>query len=103
DDEDLATAINAIIDMQGGQVVVNKGQVIASLPLRIAGLIAEEESNVVYDRMKQLTHAAKDLGAKPSDPFMTLSFVTLATVPKLKITDKGLVDVPAGKLVSLFA
>ncbi|MBE0449023.1 MAG: adenine deaminase [Actinobacteria bacterium] len=102
DDEDIATAVNTIIDMQGGQVVVNKGEVRASLPLRIAGLIAEEDSNEVYDRMKILTQAAKDLGAKPSDPFMTLSFITLATVPKLKITDKGLVDVAAGKLVNLF-
>jgi len=102
DDEDIAAAVNAVIDMQGGQVVVNRGQIRAALPLRIAGLIAEEESDEVYNRMKELTKTAKDLGAKLSDPFMTLSFISLATVPKLKITDKGLVDVEAGKIVSLF-
>lgn len=101
-DEDLSAAVNAIIDMQGGFVIVNKGQVLASLPLRIAGLISEEDSREVYNKLNKLNDEAKNLGIKLKDPFLTLSFLTLATVPKLKITDKGLVDTTIGELVGLF-
>jgi len=102
DDEDLAAAINAVIEMQGGFVVVDKGSVVASLPLRIAGLMSEESSDEVYRKLNDLKKAARELGSKISDPFMTLSFLTLATVPKLKITNKGLVDATIGELVNLF-
>lgn len=102
EDEDIAMAVNTVIDMQGGLVVVDNGEVLASLPLRIAGLMSEEEGREVYNKLKALQQVAKELGTKPSDPFMALSFITLATVPKLKITDKGLVDVSIGELVNLF-
>jgi len=102
EDGDLAAATNAIIEMQGGFVIVDKGSVIASLPLRIAGLMSEESSDEVYRKLNDLKKAARELGSKISDPFMTLSFLTLATVPKLKITNKGLVDSTIGELVNLF-
>lgn len=102
DDKDIAAAVNAVIEMQGGFVAVNKGKVVSSLPLRIAGLMSEESSDEVYNKLNDLKKAAKELGSKVSDPFMTLSFLTLATIPKLKITDKGLVDTTIGELVSLF-
>lgn len=103
DDEDMAVAVNEIINMQGGLVAVNKGKVLSSLQLRIAGLMSEEDSNTVYTRLKELRKATAELGTSLDDPFMTLSFITLATVPKLKITDKGLVNVVMDELVSLFA
>ncbi len=102
DDRDTALAANTVINMQGGLAVVDKGEVLATLSLRIAGLMSEEEGTEVYNKLKTLQQVAKDLGAKPSDPFMALSFITLATVPRLKITDKGLVDVSIGELVNLF-
>lgn len=102
DNENIAVAVNAIIDMQGGQVVVDKGQIVAALPLKIAGLFSEEESDVVYSKSKELSAAARSLGSKIHEPFMILSFASLPTVPKLKITDKGLIDVAQGKLVDLF-
>jgi len=102
DDEDIAVAVNAIIDIRGGLVAVNKGKVLSALQLRIAGLMSEDDSTTVYTRLKELRKATADLGTHLEDPFMTLSFITLATVPKLKITDKGLVDVGMEEVVSLF-
>ncbi|HEY3374100.1 MAG TPA: adenine deaminase [Candidatus Aquicultor sp.] len=101
-DEDMANAVNAVIDMQGGLVAVNDGAILATLQLRIAGLMSEGESDEVYDNLKAMQKIARDLGTQLSDPFMTLSFLTLATVPSLKITDKGLVNSTSGELVPLF-
>jgi len=64
--------------------------------------MSEDDSTTVYTRLKELRKATADLGTHLEDPFMTLSFITLATVPKLKITDKGLVDVGMEEVVSLF-
>lgn len=101
-DADIAAAVNAVIEMQGGFVAVDDGEVLATLPLSIAGLMSEEESGEVYNKLKRLQAIIKDLGCKLSDPLMILSFLTLATVPKLKITDKGLVDTTIGEIVGLF-
>ncbi|MEW5706105.1 MAG: adenine deaminase [Actinomycetota bacterium] len=102
DDNDIAVAVNAIIEMQGGVAIAESGKVVASLPLRIAGLISEETSEDVYKKLDELNKKARELGSRLNNPFMTLSFITLATVPKLKITDKGLVDTTIGELVNLF-
>lgn len=103
DDADMAKAANAVISQQGGIVMVDKGKVIGSLPLKIAGLMSEEDGETVYKKLKKMHGLAKDLGSKLGDPFMALSFLTLATVPELKITDKGLVNSARGELTSLFA
>jgi adenine deaminase len=46
--------------------------------------------------------AYRALGGNLAAPFMALSFLALAVIPSLKITDKGLVDVDAFELVSLW-
>jgi adenine deaminase len=88
--------------MGGGLVVVLDGKVLASLPLPIAGLMAEASVSQVNSRLTALHQAAKTLGCKLPDPFMTLSFLSLPVIPELKITDKGLVDVNQFKIVPLF-
>ena len=69
------------------------GEVKASLPLPVAGLISLETAEGVVTQMGKLLQAAKELGAIPKNPFQTLSFLTLPVIPALKLTDKGLVDV----------
>ena len=101
-DEDILKAIMAMKAMGGGLVVVLEGKVLASLPLPIAGLMAEASVSQVNLRLTALHRAAKTLGCKLPDPFMTLSFLSLPVIPELKITDKGLVDVNQFKIVPLF-
>lgn len=92
--EDMAVAVNHIIDMQGGVVVVKNGKVIGDLPLRISGLMTDELSaDELTERMKHLHELVKvELNCKAHAPFMHLAFLSLTTSPKWKITDKGLVD-----------
>jgi adenine deaminase len=52
--------------------------------------------------MEALGHVAHRLGVGLPHPYLALSFVTLAVVPRLKLTDRGLVDVDAGQIVPLW-
>jgi adenine deaminase len=101
-DNDLAEVVNRIISMQGGLVAADGGKVVSSLPLRIAGIVSEESTNAVNAGLNDLNKTVKQLGCHLSEPYMTLSFLTLATVPKLKITDKGLIDTEHSQRVPLF-
>lgn len=99
-DSDMVTAINRIIDMNGGIVVVDGGKILAELPLTIAGLMSTLPTEEVVERIIALKESAKSLGCVLDDPFMVLSFVQLAVIPKLRITNFGLVDVDKGKFVN---
>ena len=101
-DRDMLFAVNEIIRLKGGQVVVEDGNVIESLPLPIAGLMSDKSLNEVKCGVERVNLAAKRLGCKLTHPFMSLSFLSLPVIPELKITDKGLVDVEKSKIVSLF-
>ena len=101
-DVDILKAVEVIQAMGGGLVAVSEGKVLASLPLPIAGLMSEASVAQVNLQLAALLRAAKTLGCKIPDPFMTLSFLSLPVIPELKITDKGLVDVNQFKFVPLF-
>jgi adenine deaminase len=101
-DQDILKAVEAIQSMSGGIVIVSDGSVLASLPLPIAGLMSELSVTQVYLQLENLHRAAKNLGCKIPNPFMILSFLSLAVIPELKITDKGLVDVTQFKFIPLF-
>ena len=93
-DEDMAFAVNRIAQNKGGIVVVKDGQVIAELPLEIAGIMTEKPLTEVNDLLEQAKDAAYSLGVgKGIDPFMTLSFMALPVIPTLRLTTLGVVDV----------
>lgn len=99
-DSDIVTAVNTIIDMGGGMVVVNNGSVVESLPLEIAGLMTDADIDYVNGKIDSLKQAAYSIGVnKNIDPFMTLSFVSLPVIPHLKLTTLGVVDVDKFELL----
>jgi adenine deaminase len=101
-DQDMLKTVEIIQAMGGGLTAVLNGKVLASLPLPIAGLMSEAPVAKVNLQLEALHQAAKNLGCKIPDPFMTLSFLSLPVIPELKITDKGLVDVNRFRFVPLF-
>ena len=101
-DEDMLVAANRVIELGGGLVISNNGKVVAELPLPIAGLMSDLSSEEVAERLGILKKVLKDFGSVLPDLFMTLSFVQLAVIPKLKLTNMGLVDVTKNKFVHLF-
>jgi adenine deaminase len=92
--EDMAVAVNRIIELQGGLVLVKEDKVIGELSLRIGGLMTDELSaDELTKQMSFLTRLAQEeLKCEAHAPFMHLAFLSLTTSPKWKITDKGVVD-----------
>jgi adenine deaminase len=98
-DGDIAAAVNALIDMHGGVVVVSEGKIQGSLPMPIAGLISDRDAVSAQAAMDDMKRQAWALGvSKDIDPIMTLSFVSLPVIPHLKLTTLGVVDVDAFRL-----
>lgn len=98
-DQDIFAAIKEIERIQGGLVAVAGGKIKGSLALPIAGLLSEEPLEAVVPKLEQLQKIAADLGCVLPSPFATLSFLALPVIPELRLTDKGLVDVVAFKLL----
>jgi adenine deaminase len=90
-----------VAELEGGLVVVADGAVRAALPLPIGGLMSDLPFEAVAERLEQVEAAARELGCRAQRPFMALSFLALSVIPRLKLTDRGLVDVDAWRLVPL--
>jgi adenine deaminase len=101
-DADILTAARAVAEMGGGLAAVVDGKVVGRVSLSVAGLMSERPLETVRQEMDALLAAARDLGSSLPNPFMSLSFLALPVIPKLKLTDKGLVDVDAFDFVPLF-
>ena len=100
-DEDMLFAVKEIERMNGGIVVVEDGSVLARLPLPVAGLMSNEDLYTVSYQLKKVDNALRKLGSD-KEMLMTFFFIQLAVIPKLKLTDRGLVDVSKQRFVSLF-
>ena len=101
DDGDIFAAIKEVEQNQGGLAVAADGMAQASLPLPIAGLLSPEPLETVAAKIEDLERLARELGCSVHSPFSVLSFLALPVIPELKLTDMGLVDVMAGKLLEL--
>lgn len=93
EDGAMQRAVQAIREMNGGLAVADAHQILASLPLPVAGLMSDRPIHDVRAAYDRLQHAARSLGSTLHDPFMAMSFMALEVIPKLKLTDRGLVDV----------
>ncbi len=100
-ERDLSEAINRLIDIDGGIVVYDGRHRFEQLSLPIAGLMTDATPEEVSASLTGLKALAHELGCSLSEPFLQLSFLALPVIPKLKITDRGLVDVTQFKVVSV--
>ncbi len=99
-EEEMSAAVNALIEMQGGIVVVKEGKVTASLPLTVAGIMSKESLTTVNTMLEQAKEVAYAQGVTEEiDPFMTLSFLSLPVIPTLRLTTKGVYDVISGEFL----
>lgn len=90
-DEDLARAVNMVMQQQGGlAVAANESQMV--LPLPVAGLMSVNDGWSVANNYIKIVQQTRQLGTTLGSPFMTLSFMALLVIPKLKLSDLGLFD-----------
>ena len=97
---DMAVAVNQVVRDNGGIAVVDGGQITGCVPLEIAGLMSEAPLVQVNETLEAAKEAAFRQGvSKGVDPFMTLSFMALPVIPKLRLTTRGVVDVESQQYI----
>ncbi|KLT66306.1 adenine deaminase [Pedobacter sp. BMA] len=91
DDANICEAVNLVIKEKGGVVAIgnDKRQVLA---LPVAGLMSNQNGYQVAESYTRIDQFAKEMGSTLEAPFMTLSFMALLVIPRLKLSDKGLFD-----------
>jgi adenine deaminase len=100
-DSDILKAALALEEMGGGFVCVVDGEVQASVPLPLGGLVSSLPVAELVQQLRRLDAAAAALGCTLEHPCMTLSFLSLSVIPSLKLTDQGLIDVETFTLLPL--
>jgi len=100
-DEDMAATVGRLVELGGGLVVVDGGDVTAELPLPVAGLLSDRPLDEVIAASEATVAAVHALGSDVPSPFQSLAFLALSVIPSLKLTDHGLVDVDRFELVPL--
>jgi len=90
-DSEIVSAINQIIDSKGGILACDEDKTIL-LSLPVGGLMSNEEGQVIARRYEEAGNMVKEMGSQLKAPFMTVAFMSLLVIPKLKLTDKGLFD-----------
>ncbi len=97
-DTDIVKAINVVIEEQGGISCVNENK-IKVMGLTVAGLMSLEDPYKVAADYTEIDKMSKGLGSQLGSPYMTLSFMALLVIPRLKLSDRGLFDGDQFKLL----
>ena len=87
----------------GGFAVVRDGVVVASLALPFGGLMSAAPPAQIEQGLRRLRQASAGIGCELAEPFLQLAFLSLPVIPKLKLTDRGLVDVDKFALIPVRA
>jgi adenine deaminase len=90
--ESMATAINRLAALGGGQVVAHGNEVLAELPLPVAGMLSDISAAEMVAAEAALEAAAHTLGELPERPFARFLFTQITTLPEWSLTDRGLVE-----------
>ena len=99
-EEDMAAAVNRIVELQGGIVVLKNQRTLAEVRLSVAGIMSDDTLKNVNTALEYAKDIAFTLGVnREIDPFMTLSFMSLPVIPKLRLTTRGVIDVKTQQYV----
>jgi adenine deaminase len=102
DDLDMAMAANETVRLGGGIVLFDKGKILEALPLPIAGVMSYESLETVAAKLKKVNAILSEAGSTFSKPLNVLFFTTFVTLPEIRFTDKGIVDVKNRCYTTLF-
>lgn len=97
DDTSIKSIIDKVKNSNGGIYTLLDGE-FDYCPLEVGGLMTNLSIAETYDNFKRLLNNVDGLGF--DELFLAMSFLTLDVIPHLKITDQGLYDFDANKLLS---
>ena len=102
-DEDMALCANILIVAGGGLAIVDEGRVLEKIEFPFGGIFSVDSWPKVATGLKRIQRCLRERGSPFEKPMSALSFLTFVTLPVLRITARGLVNVKERKIVPLFA
>ena len=94
DPKSIAAAVERVVSLGGGIVLLEQGKPVLEIPLPLAGLMTESPSFETALRHQQaLLDAARQRGYPFHDILYSLLFLTCDFLPGLRLTSLGLIDV----------
>jgi adenine deaminase len=102
-DDEMAFAVEKLIEQEGGIILVKDSQVVDVMPMEIGGIMSSQSGEWVSATLGRIHDTAhSELGVNESlEPVMVLTFMSLAVIPEIKLTDMGLFDVSKFKFISI--
>lgn len=102
-DNDMAIAVNSLINIGGGIAIVSMGKLLEYISLSVGGLMTQDDCFEVLRKVKSLNRIARNFGIKEGfDPFITLAFLALPVIPEIKITARGIFEYKKFDFIDLF-
>ena len=98
-DQDMATALNRMLDLKGGIVLVKDGSIVSEIPLPIGGIQSTHNMKTLLQQIKAMRGSLKALGCELDDPMFTIHFLCMAGLPYIRIHSKGIMDVVTQKIL----
>ena len=95
----MASAVNHVIKLGGGQAAVNDGNVLADVNLPIGGMLADVSISEMAEKERQLNRAAQQLGSKLERPLFDILFLTIVEARDYGLTHKGIFQSASGEFV----
>ncbi len=102
EESDLAIAVNRIIELQGGMVLVKKREIVEEIPLPVCGVMSELPLDILAEKEYNFNKLLHSDGCRMANPFLWLQTLSFTGLPYYKLTDKGLVNVKENCIISLF-
>ena len=101
-DTDMLAAMERMLTLGGGMVVVSNGTVRAEVPFPVGGITSERSMAVLGAEILAFQRALHELGCVRADPFLSMQVLTFTAIPALRIRERGLWDVRENQVVPLF-
>jgi len=98
-DKDMAMAFHWLAETGGGVVIVHNGQILLELPFPLGGVASDLPMGALADRMDEFVRVVHEFGCPLVDPFMTFLFIPFTTLPYVRMTPSGLLDVIPFKII----
>ena len=101
-EEDMQLAANNLLKFQGGMTVVKNGEILASLPLKLAGIISTDSFEKVSQNFQDVNSTILDSGCKFQNPHLIPLFLPFLALPAIRILFSGIVDIKTRSYIPPF-
>lgn len=102
DDEDMARCAEVLLQAGGGIAIVHRGEVLERIDFACGGIFSLQPWKEVGRGLRRIQNCLKKMGSSFDKPIFALSFLPFVTLPALRITARGLIDVKERRVVPLF-